>query len=148
MKRGSTTVSYTHLDVYKRQACEAARQKNEKALAPGRVKQILADYQAIPVSYTHLDVYKRQGRQRMSAAAIEKYGSFSKPLVAMTSHSRLMTSSPWVVTFILTIGLNESPKAKMLPSSSGRLALACASLLLLIQMGPMPSTDTLSLIHI
>ena len=28
-------------------ACEAARQKNEKALAPGRVKQILADYQAI-----------------------------------------------------------------------------------------------------
>jgi len=28
-------------------ACEAARQPNEKALAPGRVKQILADYQAI-----------------------------------------------------------------------------------------------------
>ena len=28
-------------------ACEAARQQNEKALAPDRVKQILADYQAI-----------------------------------------------------------------------------------------------------
>ena len=28
-----------------------------------------------------------------------------EPLAAITSHSRLMTSSPWVVTFILTIGL-------------------------------------------
>ena len=27
--------------------CEAARQQNEKTLAPGRVKQILADYQAL-----------------------------------------------------------------------------------------------------
>ena len=41
----------------------------------------------------------------MSTAAWLKYMSFSKPLAAMASHSRLMTSSPWVVTFIFTIGL-------------------------------------------
>ena len=44
------TVSYTHLDVYKRQAIE---------------KNLHTDTQTdtqthTPVSYTHLDVYKRQ----------------------------------------------------------------------------------------
>ncbi len=45
------------------------------------------------------------GRPRMSTAAWLKYMSFSKPLAAIVSHRRLMTSSPWVVTFIFTIGL-------------------------------------------
>ena len=59
---GSFSVSYTHLDVYKRQSygkalffqiyvlpCQTAGFSNTK---PG----------IIAVSYTHLDVYKRQGR--------------------------------------------------------------------------------------
>ena len=61
-------VSYTHLDVYKRQGLE-------KHL-PGQVKKFIADHNINlytidgvkigietgmgPVSYTHLDVYKRQ----------------------------------------------------------------------------------------
>ena len=45
------------------------------------------------------------GSPRMSTAACSKYMLFSKPLAAMTSHKRLMTSSPWVVTFIFTMGL-------------------------------------------
>ena len=53
----STPVSYTHLDVYKRQAL------NRSAISP-----IQYTYCRMPqpvgttsVSYTHLDVYKRQG---------------------------------------------------------------------------------------
>ena len=45
------------------------------------------------------------GSARMSRAAISKYMSFSKPLAAITSHMWLITSSPWVVTFIFTTGL-------------------------------------------
>ena len=45
------------------------------------------------------------GRPRMSVAACEKYMSFSKPFAAIVSQRRLITSSPWVVTFIFTIGL-------------------------------------------
>ena len=44
------TVSYTHLDVYKRQTLAAA--------ITILVLAFLIVY--IPVSYTHLDVYKRQ----------------------------------------------------------------------------------------
>ena len=57
-------VSYTHLDVYKRQADESVRY--------GFIREILSYYRLeykdenefignLPVSYTHLDVYKRQG---------------------------------------------------------------------------------------
>ena len=48
-----TPVSYTHLDVYKRQVLEPTL--NELALLGGIVV-----LRTIPVSYTHLDVYKRQ----------------------------------------------------------------------------------------
>ncbi|QCD89886.1 hypothetical protein DEO72_LG4g838 [Vigna unguiculata] len=43
-------VSYTHLDVYKRQTLECEMSKLQK----GRTMSVRA------VSYTHLDVYKRQ----------------------------------------------------------------------------------------
>ena len=51
-----TPVSYTHLDVYKRQVHEAASTfyAGEKV----RVPEIRVSH--IAVSYTHLDVYKRQ----------------------------------------------------------------------------------------
>ena len=61
------TVSYTHLDVYKRQAVKEAcglGLKEAKDLvdgAPSVVKEGLAKDEAESVSYTHLDVYKRQG---------------------------------------------------------------------------------------
>ena len=53
-------VSYTHLDVYKRQV-EAqlkrlSRDRTRPLLLRGDREQVLHD----PVSYTHLDVYKRQ----------------------------------------------------------------------------------------
>ena len=58
-------VSYTHLDVYKRQAVEFKDGESEATLSvacPGL--QALKSYQFSihldAVSYTHLDVYKRQ----------------------------------------------------------------------------------------
>ena len=49
------SVSYTHLDVYKRQGhCKAFR------TAVGGGLSELCRKRVIPVSYTHLDVYKRQ----------------------------------------------------------------------------------------
>ena len=60
-------VSYTHLDVYKRQAYTIINKKGATyygiAVALARItKAILDDENAVlpPVSYTHLDVYKRQ----------------------------------------------------------------------------------------
>ena len=69
--RAAGTVSYTHLDVYKRQGkryyggCDYVDVAEQ--LAIDRLKQLFAaDYANVqphsgsPVSYTHLDVYKRQ----------------------------------------------------------------------------------------
>ena len=56
-------VSYTHLDVYKRQLLRKAEQKRllftsirEKL---DTIRKMVTD-SLTPVSYTHLDVYKRQ----------------------------------------------------------------------------------------
>ena len=60
------TVSYTHLDVYKRQVFEKAfRTKAEEVipLSPQLAVAKEKEYKKNspnPVSYTHLDVYKRQ----------------------------------------------------------------------------------------
>ena len=56
---GTDPVSYTHLDVYKRQKLDkAAMLICSKALGHNRISVVADNY--IPVSYTHLDVYKRQ----------------------------------------------------------------------------------------
>ena len=52
----SITVSYTHLDVYKRQA-HTVDHVHQKADLHG---DLGVAHAAEPVSYTHLDVYKRQ----------------------------------------------------------------------------------------
>jgi hypothetical protein len=57
-----------------------------------------------PVLFT-CTVPSSLGRARMSRAAISKKVSFSKPLAEITSQRWLITSSPWVVTFIFTRGL-------------------------------------------
>ena len=54
LAQSSCAVSYTHLDVYKRQAQWVAESTSVKH--PGREWV----YDGMPVSYTHLDVYKRQ----------------------------------------------------------------------------------------
>ena len=67
-------VSYTHLDVYKRQALDSIFEEEPDAgLGNGGLGRLAACYldgmattdicgtgYSIPVSYTHLDVYKRQ----------------------------------------------------------------------------------------
>ena len=59
-------VSYTHLDVYKRQEFYAAIRTPEPFLPAGTVIAREQTYvhtfhkEDAPVSYTHLDVYKRQ----------------------------------------------------------------------------------------
>ena len=68
MGRRSRTVSYTHLDVYKRQdlACTCdiriAAESAKFACSFIKVGIVPGDGGAwlLPVSYTHLDVYKRQ----------------------------------------------------------------------------------------
>ena len=59
-----STVSYTHLDVYKRQDLFWLENLNLR----GGFKKTIMDYIAgkypDPVSYTHLDVYKRQVTRR------------------------------------------------------------------------------------
>ena len=55
-------VSYTHLDVYKRQLIAiVGRGMREARGTAGRIFSALA-----PVSYTHLDVYKRQIKDSMA----------------------------------------------------------------------------------
>ena len=65
----SDTVSYTHLDVYKRQAYELlSRNEMIRHHYQERFRFILVDeFQA--VSYTHLDVYKRQILHRLKIRA-------------------------------------------------------------------------------
>ena len=48
-------VSYTHLDVYKRQSLDSVNSRRAKSPTSGR-----ATSSPTAVSYTHLDVYKRQ----------------------------------------------------------------------------------------
>ena len=56
--QGIPTVSYTHLDVYKRQFQAGINQKGGEQRNQQRETHMM---QAVaPVSYTHLDVYKRQ----------------------------------------------------------------------------------------
>ena len=67
VKDGAIAVSYTHLDVYKRQlldcrACKA-RHRADKLIGeehPEVNVDAMAGSHPGPVSYTHLDVYKRQ----------------------------------------------------------------------------------------
>ena len=61
----SAAVSYTHLDVYKRQAKDhipamVANIKTNPKYNVLTVFLFVVDTGSIPVSYTHLDVYKRQ----------------------------------------------------------------------------------------
>ena len=50
-------VSYTHLDVYKRQLYDRINQRVLMMMDEGLEAEARSVY---PVSYTHLDVYKRQ----------------------------------------------------------------------------------------
>ena len=77
---GLTPVSYTHLDVYKRQLQSPPRHGQQLQLArgvhglvrrqPHQFKR-LAQVCFGPVSYTHLDVYKRQVQRRATGAVVE-----------------------------------------------------------------------------
>ena len=62
-----TTVSYTHLDVYKRQPPVQAREKSRIPASCGNTETPVTE----PVSYTHLDVYKRQGLRRMRTGKVQ-----------------------------------------------------------------------------
>ena len=62
---GKTSVSYTHLDVYKRQPTVTCRPFERKLFLTVRGKilpceKIGQEHAIGSVSYTHLDVYKRQ----------------------------------------------------------------------------------------
>ena len=69
--KGPMTVSYTHLDVYKRQVLMLVFREPDELWTPGDLLSIGAAIEHVcleavnlglgAVSYTHLDVYKRQG---------------------------------------------------------------------------------------
>ena len=55
-----TSVSYTHLDVYKRQCLSIALSGTSPHIVFNIQASTLAIFSIYAVSYTHLDVYKRQ----------------------------------------------------------------------------------------
>ena len=63
-EKGVKAVSYTHLDVYKRQTCESAGRLEIRYRNPRKntvkVLLLMDSGGSMAVSYTHLDVYKRQ----------------------------------------------------------------------------------------
>ena len=78
MMQGPYSVSYTHLDVYKRQeqALENANSKLDQyadalTAAGSRMKAAFNDNPG-SVSYTHLDVYKRQVQRSAPRYELEK----------------------------------------------------------------------------
>ena len=58
---GFAAVSYTHLDVYKRQVFFLFSKRGQLLFHIFKAQQLVHDLVHRPVSYTHLDVYKRQG---------------------------------------------------------------------------------------
>ena len=60
MPSTSKPVSYTHLDVYKRQILRSGT-GDFTFIFGNKAEGVLHQHQYVPVSYTHLDVYKRQG---------------------------------------------------------------------------------------
>ena len=61
LQQWKTAVSYTHLDVYKRQMFVRVTAKaGTKEAAALLCEPVTKEIVAISVSYTHLDVYKRQ----------------------------------------------------------------------------------------
>ena len=61
----SIAVSYTHLDVYKRQVYERSVFFVIMIFENNKEKRIIFVRKVTPVSYTHLDVYKRQILSRL-----------------------------------------------------------------------------------
>ena len=59
-------VSYTHLDVYKRQGLDSPRLLTDGWIMAGiiSIMPLSISLGAVSVSYTHLDVYKRQPLKR------------------------------------------------------------------------------------
>ena len=59
-------VSYTHLDVYKRQPCYISPINETRSVASVGINKLNRPFSSVivpvSVSYTHLDVYKRQER--------------------------------------------------------------------------------------
>ena len=82
-------VSYTHLDVYKRQLMDGLKNKAQDR-SNRKVLMETASVQYAPVSYTHLDVYKRQTRTLSQRASPSP--SHSGKTWSMTSQSFLSNS--------------------------------------------------------
>ena len=66
----SDPVSYTHLDVYKRQVQERRDDLGAGVIGIGHQHDGLVPDACDPVSYTHLDVYKRQAAGRYTGRAV------------------------------------------------------------------------------
>ena len=81
---GSDSVSYTHLDVYKRQGWRRASTMAVQSLRSGLGQGSFRHSQATSatVSYTHLDVYKRQAfaEDLAATAAAGMNAHISKPI--------------------------------------------------------------------
>ena len=73
---GSTSVSYTHRDVYKRQPLWYAKHIGIKAVFFYLLLFFYSYFTIIPVSYTHLDVYKRQLYTPLATAKALHFLSF------------------------------------------------------------------------
>ncbi|WP_459505236.1 hypothetical protein [Erwinia amylovora] len=111
MNEDITPVSYTHLDVYKRQCIGC------KLLTRSSLNEDIT-----PVSYTHLDVYKRQSRYREARRVLSKTqsGFQSRELCEIEKKNRCL----WQRFFLLP-GLSSMLMSAYLSDNTRRLRLFC-----------------------
>ena len=85
-------VSYTHLDVYKRQVYRSGKYKLSFSMEMNRyLNAHQQDF--MPVSYTHLDVYKRQGHSCFLLPSRQIPACFEAPVLFGTCRCTAHTLS-------------------------------------------------------
>ena len=102
------SVSYTHLDVYKRQGVDLV--KEQIRIASG----LPLSYR--PVSYTHLDVYKRQGQGSSFSFETEK--------VVYKEDGNIDYSATEKVRYEIISVVNSNPDAVSVTYSEGGSSVA------------------------
>ena len=99
-----SSVSYTHLDVYKRQAMRCGRTPTSWiSLSSTKASKNSARMAPLAVSYTHLDVYKRQPFGRLKAP-------LGLSLLRFAAQTRTFENAPLSACLLYTSWLKRSRK--------------------------------------
>ena len=108
--RSTTTVSYTHLDVYKRQLYALLRHFPIRWNFCLQRTITVFICKPTPVSYTHLDVYKRQS----SARAICSLHAVWFTPVSTARRTATSSVSLWPVGYVIYVISCDSPSLSLI----------------------------------